>query len=512
MGRSERRERRKWERRNRRVDKITGKGNLELYTQMEGGGETNRERERESEGDASEGGTEREEGMGREGQQVEKKNEASMPLSRHHPESPLTALDSDVLMLICRKLPLSALGSLSKASHAFRQFVHSEAHLVWVGETGYQERSLVMEQLVLCVANGQRAFLLQLFRERAWLDEFACKPESLLIACALGDEEWVRLLLRHKPNRPILWKELTLAVRRAGVRMPGCLNHILQNALPPLIAAAYSGSELCLRTLIEVGAAAGVDVKTNGGMALRTAAGRGHARCVRALIEVNVELNDSSSRGGTALIAACEGGHVACVLALLEACAAIDARFGSRQSLLKACHAKTLMFDETALMLACRTGNHRCAQALIRMGAPVNDSTGANETAIFMACAAGHEACVQTLVTLGGADVNHLTTVGWTPLMYACDSGHEKCARILIKAGADLYRQTSTGTTALMIACKKGHVRCVEALIEAGAADTEKTDRRGNTAFKLARSYGNHQCGVLLLAKENASKVLNIAV
>ena len=45
MGRSERRERRKWERRNRRVDKITGKGNLELYTQMEGGGETNRERE-----------------------------------------------------------------------------------------------------------------------------------------------------------------------------------------------------------------------------------------------------------------------------------------------------------------------------------------------------------------------------------------------------------------------------------------------------------------------------------
>jgi hypothetical protein len=97
-------------------------------------------------------------------------------------------------------------------------------------------------------------------------------------------------------------------------------------------------------------------------------------------------------------------------------------------------------------------------------------------TALLLACGTGHHECAQALIDAGAA-VDKANNYGMTALSDACDQGHHECAQALIDARANVERTDLGGQNALMVACEspdsedapsvgQGKAACALALLE----------------------------------------------
>ena len=126
----------------------------------------------------------------------------------------------------------------------------------------------------------------------------------------------------------------------------------------------------------------------------------------------------------------------------------------------------------TALMISSQNGHEKCARALIKAGAQVDQLGPEGSTALMFAARKGHVHCANVLIT-AGAKVNVATNNGATAVMLAARNGHEECVYVLLEVGAEADRAVEDGSTALMAACESGHDSCTRALLAAGVpADT----------------------------------------
>ena len=193
----------------------------------------------------------------------------------------------------------------------------------------------------------------------------------------------------------------------------------------PLLASALRGDILTLKFgLVSVAANEINRPGPNGFTLLHAAAGKGHANCVRLLLEAGASVDQVTTGGYTPLFGAAHCGQAECVRALCAAGAKVN-----------------LAADDgrTPLHQAAEQGHTDCILALIKAGAPVDQETvfGNNvitPTPLWRAACRGHIECVRVLCDAGAA-VNKATH-RWTPLRVAALEGHIECAHLLSSYGA----------------------------------------------------------------------------
>ena len=148
--------------------------------------------------------------------------------------------------------------------------------------------------------------------------------------------------------------------------------------------AASCGKEWALRHAL----ARPADVHAHGFggfTALMHAARRGHAACVRLLLEAGADTERVAHYGGgTALMYAARRGHAACVRLLLGAGA--DTERVEREG------------GATALMCAAKRGHDACVRLLLLAGADARRADSAGRDALALARLGGHGGCVRELV------------------------------------------------------------------------------------------------------------------
>ena len=126
-------------------------------------------------------------------------------------------------------------------------------------------------------------------------------------------------------------------------------------------------------------------------------------------------------------------------------------------------------YGMTALHWAARAGALQCLALLLENGAEANARNKARRTALHLAAE--------------GAMSHH----GAGP----DNPRQEEAIRLLAKYGADLNAQDGKGRTPLHRATYEGRVAAAEALLAAGA-DPSITNKRGKTAFAIARKEAKH--------------------
>lgn len=177
-----------------------------------------------------------------------------------------------------------------------------------------------------------------------------------------------------------------------------------------------------------------------------------------------------------------------------------------------------LELDESArcllpvLAVAARSGHRSCVSALIKAGAPLEQTGRMGGTALAEAVEKGHQGAVLELLA-AGADVNMAKDrgplnldygfgFGFTPLCIAAAKSNEGMVDILLAAGAD-FGKDGTDAQPVNIAAGKGCCGPLERLLSAGA-DANVANLRGRSALHEACFHG-HEGAVELLLRHNAN-------
>jgi ankyrin repeat protein len=113
---------------------------------------------------------------------------------------------------------------------------------------------------------------------------------------------------------------------------------------------------------------------------------------------------------------------------------------------------------DRSLVAAVRVGKMQCVQALLDIGATVDDPDGADTTPLERAVLSNQVEIARLLIH-HGASVNHVGQNGMTPLLYAAsiDYGDSAMIGLLLKSGAKADATTKEGLTALDLAKKYQH-------------------------------------------------------
>jgi uncharacterized protein len=179
------------------------------------------------------------------------------------------------------------------------------------------------------------------------------------------------------------------------------------------------GRLVCALTLL-FGA---VPIASVGDAQLATAAQRGDAASVRALLQQGVDVNGAQGDGMTALHWAAGRGDADLAALLLKAGAkpAVETRIGRH----------------TPLHVAAKGGHAGVVQLLVDAHADVTQPTSTGAQALHFAAASGSGEAVKILIA-GGADVNARESQwGQTALMFAAASGRTEAVKVLLARGAD---------------------------------------------------------------------------
>ena len=140
--------------------------------------------------------------------------------------------------------------------------------------------------------------------------------------------------------------------------------------------------------------------------------------------------------------------------------------------------------EEPSLVAAARHSDLDQAQALLRQGADVHQSTADGTTALHWASHRDDLAMAQLLIR-AGAHVDAANDLGATPLWNASENGSAAMVHRLLEAGADPNVALPSGETSLMMAARAGAPGVVTRLL-AGGADPDMRASRGQTALMWA--------------------------
>jgi ankyrin repeat protein len=279
-----------------------------------------------------------------------------------------------------------------------------------------------------------------------------------------------------------------------------------------LMGASYNGHREVIQTLLAKGAdvnaktndgRTALDAATAGGHAevrtllvqagakppvagpaedLISAAERGDAAVVQALLAEGTDVNAKTNDGRTALIVASYNGHLELVQALLAKGAEVNAKEND---------------GATALIRASQQGHLEVVQALLAKGAEVNAKAYDGGTALIQASQQGYREVAQALLAKG-AEVNAKANDGRTALIQASQQGHREVVQALLAKGADVDAKRNDGATALILASQNGHREVVQALL-AKKAEVNAKSNDGRTALDAAKAAGHAEVRALLL-------------
>jgi ankyrin repeat protein len=233
------------------------------------------------------------------------------------------------------------------------------------------------------------------------------------------------------------------------------------------------------------------------------AAGEGHARVVKLLLENGADPCLFDDAGCTAMLRAAQNGRVDCVRLLLDHGA--DTR--------KAEH----VCGNTPLMTAVMNKHPECVRLIL----PVSDlghfSRG-GLTVLYSSVMAASKECFELLLPL--VDVNVRTRAGVNPdgspstvpfgrtaLHIACAQGLFEFVKALLRAGALPLAKDSVSSTPLHLASCFGHLACVTHLLgrpdnpKMTPAEVDTLDAQGCTSLHRAAYFGHERvCAALLEA------------
>jgi ankyrin repeat protein len=114
--------------------------------------------------------------------------------------------------------------------------------------------------------------------------------------------------------------------------------------------------------------------------------------------------------------------------------------------------------NQTAAHIACRKGQHKMLEKLLRRGASRTARDSRHCTPLHYAAANGQLSCIVQLIghpeayKMAPADINAADENGVTSLHFAASYGHGECCGLLMAAGARLDARTHDGLTPLMVA------------------------------------------------------------
>lgn len=323
---------------------------------------------------------------------------------------------------------------------------------------------------------------------------------ALASAVAIGDAEWVELLLAHgadpdegsplvvaaMKNRP----DLVRILLQAGAQVN--TDHRALGFGSVLVAAAACAGLETITILLSAGA----DVhKTLDRSVASVVAAVGRNRSVDVpeivplLVRHGADVNLLGGENGSALAEACLWGNLACLTSLIQAGARVNQKLDSGNY-------------GSALATAAFSGAVRCVEALIEAGADVNQELEAGNYGSSLAAAAcgGHLACVRVLLR-AGANVNQALAVGdyGSALAAAAAAGRLECLIALLEGEADPGQLLPEGKygSALAAAAHAGHEACVRALVQAGA-DINQLLPHKTLGSALAASIGQENCMAVL--------------
>jgi ankyrin repeat protein len=252
---------------------------------------------------------------------------------------------------------------------------------------------------------------------------------------------------------------------------------------------------------------------------LHIAAGKGHLRTCRLLLENGADINALTSKGMTPLCLAvlCNSREV-CEL-LLNKKADVNLGGNTLTPLYVAIHGGSaeiceLLLEYTAqvemsyiLPAAARQLCRMCDRILQITGSVDFREPGTLQTALIKAAYQGH-ADVCELLLSKGADMRIFDVHGWTPLMHAAFDGHESVCALLLQKGADVNQTFSDTTiatdrvikrTALALAASEGHLSVCTVLLGRTNALVDPEDVNGTTPLARAAARGNIAVCALLL-------------
>ncbi|VDI25530.1 ankyrin repeat domain-containing protein 17 [Mytilus galloprovincialis] len=318
----------------------------------------------------------------------------------------------------------------------------------------------------------------------------ADETTALSATCQNGHTEVAQLLLDNK----------------ADINITNIYN---QNTLTPLFLACRHGCHDTVKYLLDLnGQALNSRVDTTikhkkGWSALHVACQNGHKEVIKLLIDVGININDTTNSGSTPLHKACFGGQYETVKFLLDL---NGQALNSRVNI-------TVKDDKglSALHLACQNGHKEVIKLLIDVGMNINDTTNSGSTPLHYACFGGQYETVKFLLVLNGQEINSRvdTTIrdeeGRSALHLACQNGHTEVIKLLIDVGMNINDTTNRGSIPLHHACFGGHYETVKFLLDLNGqefnsrVDTTIKDKEGWSALHLACLNGHTEVIKLLI-------------
>lgn len=290
--------------------------------------------------------------------------------------------------------------------------------------------------------------------------------------------------------------------------------------IPPLIAAALSGSEECVRLLLAHGADSNVEWR--GATALYRAVEKNHLGIVRLLLahdpkpdmdKIPVDVPDSSQKLKPLMRAVVQG-NVELVSLLIDHGAEVDFVDPNDGS-----------FNKTPLSRACARGDLEMVKVLLAKGADINYSGDGSDTPLLSALYTGHADVVSHLLQDDMLDIKRPASDGTVPLHVACSMptflpellrrgapidahgtyfgtvlhaavrfDNPTAIKLLLEHdpkpdiegafGDDANYEYEVGFTPLQLACNYPLPKCVKALLEGGASPVFK-NKNGDDALDL---------------------------
>ncbi|KAK1265357.1 hypothetical protein QJS04_geneDACA010641 [Acorus gramineus] len=285
-------------------------------------------------------------------------------------------------------------------------------------------------------------------------------------------------LVRAAGNR----KDVLDALFEAGLRRPrGKVPHGEggSNGWSAVHATAVEDKRDAMAKLIERLRGGELDARDREGRtAVHLAAGKGHVRMVRMLVEGGADKDARSGNGWTAMHRAAANGDLDMVVALLEMGADCEIPTVRGQTPLDVARDKghreiVEMFGRGEIMLtAARRGDMKLLESLLRRGGGgTNGRDQYGMTALHTAAIKGHRDAVRTLIDYG-ADLHARDREGHTPLHLAVEGGSADAVEALVDKGADVNARTGRGATPLYMARSMGHEGIAQLLLANGAASS----------------------------------------
>jgi ankyrin repeat protein len=220
-----------------------------------------------------------------------------------------------------------------------------------------------------------------------------------------------------------------------------------------LVRAVQKGHGSVAELLLSRGANSSL-LPDDGDTPLCLASRFGLVGTVRLLLERGADVNKRDGKSATALMWTSAGGHDEVVELLLARKADVQDSFEGID----------------ALFIACEGGHARCAELLIRAGAPLNTDSRSGSTLLLLAIAKKMEGVAMLLLSKG-VPVNTQGAVNAeTPLTRACAVGLGIVAAVLIERGVDVNARTASGSTPLSLALSVAGMESIVTLLRSRGA------------------------------------------